>query len=138
MNKEVKVTYNLRTVDFESKTGVLSVRQEGNRSGHVLNVDLSGQLISRIKHSMKDSKARKYVGVDYTSTLLSPLFEENPFKLVRFNKEEGKPDFRLQLVTDKGFYFKQYTNAMNKRVDKIVFRHWKKSEFIRFWEVAVA
>ena len=137
MNKEVQVTYCLSDVDLAIKSGTLRVKQEGKRNIILRNVELSGQLISRIKHSMKDPKARKYVNVDFTSMLMSPSFEENPLKLVQFNREGQPASFKLQLVTDKGFYFKKYVNAMNQRVDRIVFKHWKKSEFIRYWSVTI-
>ena len=133
--KEVRVTYNLSEVNLANRTAVLRVRQEHLSKGHKLTVSISGQLVHAIKKSMKDIKARKFVNIDFTSTLMSPSFDENPLKLIKFSRPEGDPTFHVQLVTDKGHYFKEYSNAMNQRVKKIQFKHWKTSEFMRFWEV---
>lgn len=132
---EIQITYNLQSVDLVNKIGVLKVKQAHLSKGKTIQVTLSGQLIYKIKEQMKNPKARKYLMVDYTSTLMSPKFEENPFKLVKFIKEGEDDSFKLQLVTDKGHYFKEYTNAMNQRVDKIMYKHWKTTEFMRFWTV---
>jgi len=135
---ETRVTYNLSEVNLASKTGVLRVREEDKRSGYKLNVTLSGQLIYKIKDYMKGNKKQiKLTNVDFTSTLMSNDYKANPLKLIKFTKEGEQPSFKLQMVDDKGHYFKNYVNAMNQRVDKIIFKHWKKSQYIRFWEVAL-
>lgn len=136
MNKqEVQITYNLSEVNLALRTGVLRVKQAHLSKGNVIQVTLSGGLIAKIKTQIKDAKARKYTNIDYTSTLMSDKYEENPFKLIKFT-HPGKPDtFKLQLVTDKGIKWKEYRNAMNQRVDKAIFLYWKPSQFIRFWVV---
>ena len=135
---EVKLTYTLKSVNLHNKSGVLHVKQEHLSKGKNVIVSLSGQLAGRIKFAMKNpthSKAMKLVNVDFTSTLMSPSFKENPFKLVKFS-EEGKEDrFHLQFVDDKGYSFKEYFNAMNKRVDKIVYHKWHPKQYLRFYPV---
>lgn len=137
--REVKITYNLSKVDLANKTGVLKIRQEHLSKGKTINVTLSAQLVGKIKFYMKNPKhkmAMKLVGVDFTSTLKSPEYKENPFKLIKFTHGEDNPDtFKLQMVDDKGSYIKEYSNAMNQRVEQRIFKHWKKSQYIRFWTV---
>ena len=136
--QEVKLTYTLKSVNLHTKTGVLHVKQEHLSKGKNVQVQLSGQLAGRIKFAMKNPshpKAMKLVNVDFTSTLCSPSFEENPFKLVKFS-EEGKEDrFQLQFVTDKGFTFTPYVNAMNQRVNKIKYLKWHPKQYMRFYPV---
>jgi len=132
---EVKVTYNLSDVDLKAKTGVLRVKNEGKHHGYKLAVTVSGKLLHRIKLQMQSNDARKYVGVDFTSTLMSPSFDENPLKLVEFSHPDKKPTYNVQLVTDRGFDVKTYFNAMNKRVDKFIDRaNWKPTQYMRFFQ----
>jgi hypothetical protein len=76
-------------------------------------------------------RAEKLTNVDFCSTLKSDSYKDNPLKLIKF------PDggFKVQMVTDKGYYIKEYSNAMNKKVEEVVFKHWKKSQYIRYWAV---
>jgi len=130
-----KVTYTLVDVDLKEKTGVLRVKNEGKHHGYRLDVTVSGQLIGKIKYAQDHPKARKFVDIPFTSTLKSPEFEENPFKLIKFTKTGRDDSFHLQLVTDKGFWFKTYIDAMNNRVDELVGKYWRKDQFIRFWVI---
>lgn len=138
---EVKITYNLSQVNLAKKTGVLKIRQEHLSKGKVIPVTLSSQLVGKIKFNMKNPKhkmAMKLIDVDFTSTLRSPEYKENPFKLIKFTHGDNPDTFKLQMVDDKGSYIKEYANAMNHRVEQRIFKHWKKSQYIRFWTVELA
>ena len=138
---EIKITYNLSSVDLVNRTGVLKIRQEHLSKGKTIEVTLSAQLIGKIKFNMKSpkhNKAIKLVNVDYTSALKSPRYLENPFKLIKFTHGDKPDTFHLQMVDDKGSFIKEYSNAMNKRVEERVFKHWKPYQYIRFWTVDLA
>ena len=134
---EIKITYNLSHVNLVEKTGVLKIRQEHLSKGTVVNVDLSGQLVGKIKYYLKNPNKKgafRLTDRDFTSALRSPEYKENPFKLVKFIRD-GQSSFKLQMVDDKGFEIKEYVNAMNQRVEHAIFKHWKASQYIRFWTV---
>jgi len=140
MRNEQKLTFKLSNVDLVKKTGTLRVKKEGNQSGYKLSVTLSNQLVGKIKFHMKSPKhkmAIDLVDVPFTSFNGSPDYKENPFKLVEF-KREGQPStFKLQMVDDKGYSFTHYVNAMQQRADKVKFKHWKKSQYLRYWAVTL-
>ena len=132
--REIPLVFNLSNVNIAEATGVLKIRKSHLSKGKTFNVTLSGGLLGKIKASMRDNKKMKYTNVDFESLNASPEYKENPLKLIHFIKD-GASSYLVQLVDDKGFYFKEYLNAMNQRADKIVFRHWKKSQYLRYWVV---
>lgn len=103
-NKETQILYLLESVDYESKTGVLKIKEDRRYSHWVkLKVSISPLLLYRIRNKKhKGLRQNKgFIGTEFKSTLKSLKYNENPFRLVEFTPK-GDSDIplnhRLELV----------------------------------------
>jgi len=143
-NKETQIIYLLASVDFESKTGMLKIKESKRYSHWVkLKVSVSPLLLYRIKN--KDHKGLRrneaFVGTEFKSKLNSTKYFENPFRLVEFIPE-GDSDiplnYRLELVFEMFAERIERLNAFHKPVF-VGYRNrmLKPSQYIRFIQVPV-
>lgn len=141
---ETPLTYILTDVNTELRTATLKVREEGKRSGYVFSlVEISGQIATRIQmrrdgqFTSKGKEFMKLEDVEFTSTLQSKSYQENPLKLVKFIGSDRATPYKVQLVDDKGHKVNRYKNAAQKMVDSITYLRWQPSQFRRYVEITL-
>ena len=93
MKQETPLTYILSDVNTTERTTTLRVKGEGMRNIVFRGASISGQLASRIQMKRDNAptvsgKERLQIeGVEFTSTLQSSSYSENPLKLICHTKE---------------------------------------------------
>ena len=133
MSKEQKSVYKLTDVNIVNKTGTLHAKEEGKRAWIKMQVELSGQLVSLINKGRSDADARQYEDVEFTSTLHSTSFEDNPLKLVQFNNPDGSlKNYQVKLVTDRGFDLVHDYDVFRRKISKPIYKYFDKYHFKRF------
>ena len=79
----MKIIYFLESVDYESKTGVLKLKEDKRYSHWVkLKVSISPLLLYRIKYARHKGLflGDKFIGNPFKSSLTSDKYYENPFR----------------------------------------------------------
>lgn len=140
-----KTIYWLESVDTEKRTGVLKIKPESpvNAPWKTIHVAITGLLAYRIAN--KDYRGlvrpQEFVGTRFVSTVHSPEFKENPFKLTHFIPDEGSdmPEhYELGLVTERVSPKETLTDAVGNQIS--VIRKWKRTKskfFLRYYVVKV-
>jgi len=143
-NSETQIIYYLESVDYESKTGVLKLKEDRRYSHWIkLKVSISPLLLYRIKNTKYKGLflGDKFIGNPFKSTLASDKYYENPFRLIEF-VPEGESDiprnYRLELVFEMFSEKIERLNAFHKPVvvgykNRVL----KPSKYIRFIQVNV-
>jgi len=143
-NSETLIIYFLESVDYESKTGVLKLKEE-KRYSHwkKLKVSISPLLLYRIKNRKHKGLflGDKFIGNPFKSNLNSDKYYENPFRLIEFVPDEHSDiprNYRLELVFEMFSEKIERLNAFHKPV--VVgykSRVLKPSQYIRFKQLVV-
>lgn len=121
-NLETQVIYLLESVDFESKTGILKLKEDRKYAHWVkIKVSISPLLIYRIKNNEYRGLmlGDRFIGKEYSSSLNSNKYYENPFRLVEFvpdNKSDIPHNYRLELVFEMFSEKIERLNAFHKSV----------------------
>ena len=150
-NSEIKTMYFLEekdddgnvTLDLEKRTGVLRVKPETpkNAPWERIDVSLSGLLVYRIEHERYDglSRPQTFVGTKFCSTVNSPEFAENPFRLVKFvpkGNSDIPPNYRVELVIERFTPKESLSDVFGRKVEVIRrFRRTIPRYFTRYVEV---
>jgi len=139
MKREVKTVYLLVEADVETGVGLLRMKPELPKNGKwtEIYVTLSTQLIGRIKAKRyKETNGLPYVGTRFTSTLKSPVFASNPFRLIKFIGKDGSDipeNYHLELVSYMFTPFTEISTALGQKVRFI--QEWKEEhplDYLRF------
>jgi len=142
MKNKVRTTYLLESVNLEERTGVFKMKPEFPKNGPwtTIEVALSGILCHRIKERMFDglSRPQEFVGTKFTSTVDSPEFGENPFKLTKFiptGNSDLPENYLLGLVIERYTPKEQLKDAFGNQIE--VIRKWRRTQpkyFLRYIE----
>ncbi|MFH4963679.1 hypothetical protein V8G69_01630 [Gaetbulibacter sp. M235] len=143
-NEETQVIYLLETVDFNKQTAILKLKEDRKHAHWVkLKVSLSPLLLYRIKNKKHKGLRgnRTFIGSEFKSTLNSPKYFENPFRLVEFTPNEHSDiplNYRLELVFEMLPERIERINAFHKPV-LVGYRNrfLKPSQYVRFVQMIV-
>ncbi|WP_147297739.1 hypothetical protein [Seonamhaeicola aphaedonensis] len=143
-NNETQVLYLLESVDLVKKTGVLKIKEDRKYAHWIrLKVSISPLLLYRIrKKSYKGlGRNKTFIGTEFKSTLNSPKYSKNPFRLVEFVPDEHSDiplNYRLELVFEMFSERIEKLNAFHKPV-LIGYRNrvLEPSKYIRFIQITV-
>ena len=128
-----KVTYTLVQA-FKNGRGILKIQNEGSSSSVKHKVELSPAIRGYLKAAALETTMFQILDVPFTSTLTSPSWKENPFKLVMFKYEDGSfRNFQLKFVDDKGRATAKDAMGNLNYLNK--YRKWSAKEYTRYFEV---
>lgn len=96
-------------------------------NGELHNITFEKVMCSSLASYNVIKKADKYVGVKCISYNTSPMYNENPFKLV---KSDDK--YFLYMVTEKGKRFEEVQMPGGQIATKVVYMYHEPKDYVRF------
>ena len=145
MNKAMLMTiYCLESVDLKKEIGVLKFKPSEPKNAKWTKVDVS--LSYELKKWLKNEWNRglkagdSLVGTNFTSTVNSREFSENPFRLVKFipvKNSDIPTNYKLEMVFEKMSLLDEVSDALNRKYGVWKKQSYRPNQYMRYMEVEV-
>lgn len=148
-NAKPRQILRLESVDLTKNLGVLKHKPSKKVKYQIINVSISGMIRMWLENGFTHSKSGKnalnpgdtLIKTTFESDIDSPIFAENPFKIVEFIPEAGcdvPHNYRLEFVFEKLSIAHELTDMYNQKYLRFKSRAFSSDQFNRYHMVKTA
>lgn len=129
-----QVSYALTNVDTINRTAKLRV-QKDNGPVFLLNVVITRLIAHLINKQRQGQTKTNYEGTTFVSQRFDPIYNHNPFALVKFMESNGEfRNYCIQHVKEAGRYRQAMRDSFGRRIYVEGYRYKNSTEFNRYIE----